>query len=73
MMELSPSRVGLFRRGNPRCLPALVARVRESWRWLSLRLARVAPQRWFAVLLVILLLAFSVAILFQPAVGRGGR
>jgi hypothetical protein len=30
-------------------------------------------QRWWLVLLGLALLAFSLAMLFQPTVGRGGR
>jgi len=58
---------------SQRVIPAVGARVRGGWRRLRLRLARVTPERWFLALFLVLLLVFSVVVLFQPTVGRGGR
>jgi hypothetical protein len=73
MMDLSWLRMSFEPGGQQWSPPALFLRVRESWRRLRLRAARVTPEQWFLVLFAILLLAFAVVILFQPAVGRGGR
>lgn len=40
---------------------------------ISRRLRGVAPERWLMVVLGLLLLAFLVALLLGPTVGRGGR
>ncbi len=37
------------------------------------RIRRVRPEHWWLVLFAILFLGFFLALLFQPAVGRGGR
>lgn len=37
------------------------------------RIRRVRPEQWWLVLFAILFLGFFLALLFQPAVGRGGR
>jgi len=42
----------------------------HSLRW---RATRVPTGRWFLVLFTLLMLAFAIALLYQPAVGRGGR
>jgi len=65
-------RVSFLREG--RGLAAAVS----SWIWngvhsLRWRAARVTPGRWFLVLFTLLLLGFAIALLYQPAVGRGGR
>lgn len=39
----------------------------------SRRLRSVAPERWLLAVLGLLLLAFLVALLLGPTVGRGGR
>jgi hypothetical protein len=67
----SPLRLGLP--GNRWSLSIILIPLRESWRRLRTRTARVTPEQWFLALFVILLLAFFVVILFQPAAGRGGR
>jgi len=40
---------------------------------LAARLGRVSTERWWLLLFVVLFLAFFVALLFQPGIGRGGR
>ncbi len=39
----------------------------------GLKLRAIPPAAWFGLFFVALLLAFAVALLFQPTVGRGGR
>lgn len=50
-------------------LPRLAA----VWRRLRFRAAGIAPERWLLILFVVLLVAFCVALLSEPSVGRGGR
>lgn len=64
MRPLSPVATLLWRIG--RSSGAGLARI-------SRRLRGVAPERWLMVVLGLLLLAFLVALLLGPTVGRGGR
>jgi hypothetical protein len=73
MIDLPHSPPRLGRRRSRWSLSAIPVRLGDGWRRLRIRTARVTPDQWFLALLMILLLAFFVAILFQPAAGRGGR
>lgn len=48
-------------------------RVRAMTQTVLSRLRRVGTERWWLVLFAGLFLAFFIALLFQPAIGRGGR
>jgi hypothetical protein len=52
-----------------RLRPALSVLQRTTGR----RFRAMGPARWFLLLFAVLLLAFLVALLFAPTVGRGGR
>lgn len=47
--------------------------IREAIPTLLRRARLVEPGRWFFMLFSLLLLGFAIALLYQPAVGRGGR
>lgn len=69
-----PGSVITFRLGRP--AGWVEAFTRPLVRWTTrarAALARVPAERWLGLLLVLLLVAFAVALLLEPSVGRGGR
>ena len=52
---------------------SISSRIRNAAIALRRQASRVTPGRWFLALFAVLLLGFAVALLFQPAIGRGGR
>jgi len=51
----------------------LVSMLRETGARLLARIRRVRAEGWWLLLFACLLLAFGLALVFQPTVGRGGR
>jgi uncharacterized membrane protein HdeD (DUF308 family) len=47
--------------------------LRETGARLLARIRRVRAEGWWLLLFACLLLAFGLALVFQPTVGRGGR
>ena len=58
---------------NPGARSGPIALAREMGAWLLVRIRMVRPERWWLILFACLLLAFGLALVFQPTVGRGGR
>jgi hypothetical protein len=52
---------------------AAFSRIRNGAQRVRSRATLVSPGHWLLVLLAVLLLGFTVALLFQPSIGRGGR
>ncbi len=51
----------------------LLAAIRAPLHRAAARVRGVRAERWWALLFAMLFLTFFVVLLFQPAVGRGGR
>ena len=51
----------------------LPERLRNFPRRLATGIRRVSAERWWLLLFVSLFVAFFIALLFQPGIGRGGR